>query len=191
MQWGTVRCGLSKYSRRSVSLSIQTKKAGAQGKREEADARIQEMEEERLRKSAETAALQEAATERRRQQESERMAKIQRDHDRKKDLEVKKEMERSSLLAMRQAKEEEKFRRIKDFKEHKQAEEDELRRNVVEKMEKAIERHEECIELVKVRAAALNEKASEVASRVIKGRKSPDMKQVFCYLFSKCRQLVH
>jgi hypothetical protein len=72
------------------------------------EARLLELEEERQRKLNDAAALQDAALERRKLQENERLAKLAREEERKNEMLAKAEAERSKTLALKQAKKEEK-----------------------------------------------------------------------------------
>jgi hypothetical protein len=74
----------------------------------DSEARLQEREEERLKKVSDIAALQEAVSERRRAQELDRLAKIAREEEKKKEYEAKRELERKDRLATKAARKEEK-----------------------------------------------------------------------------------
>lgn len=74
--------------------------------------RLTQLELERLRKSEESAAMQEAATERRRLQDAARAERVKRDEERMKEAEIKRENERREREIERKEREEEKVRMV-------------------------------------------------------------------------------
>ncbi|KAJ3113347.1 hypothetical protein HDU96_003520 [Phlyctochytrium bullatum] len=147
----------------------------------DSEARRQEIEEERQRKVSGTAALQEAAMERRKLQEAERLAKLHRDEEKKRDLEARREREKREALAAKVAMREEKMRRVAEVKSLKIAEEQYMRRELHEKLQTKLERgsrrYEELIEQRKIRAAVANQNARAVAQaarQLQQGRTTPD-----------------
>ena len=109
-----------------TNMSLENKKMEVIQRYQETEARLHELGEERQRKLGEVAAMQEAALERRRQHESERLAKLAREEDRKREMELKKEEERKLIEARRLARKHEKQKRVQAFKDSKEAEEKEM-----------------------------------------------------------------
>ncbi|KAI8846629.1 hypothetical protein BC829DRAFT_445185 [Chytridium lagenaria] len=81
------------------ALNIEARKHEVAQRHLDSEARRQEMEEERQRRLSGTAALQEAATGRRRQQESQRLSKLAREEERKRELEERRERGRGRRVA--------------------------------------------------------------------------------------------
>ncbi|KAJ3077875.1 hypothetical protein HK102_004904, partial [Quaeritorhiza haematococci] len=162
------------------ALSTENRKIEVEQRHWTSQARLQELEDERLRKLSETAALQEAASERRKVAEQERKRKILAESERKRELEARKELERREASERERAKKEEKLRRLKEFKSIKQQEEEELRRGIEEKLEKGSKRSQEHIEQVKVKAAERNLYTKLVASKVQASRTRTPEKNHTC-----------
>ncbi|KAJ3041445.1 hypothetical protein HDV00_009426 [Rhizophlyctis rosea] len=148
------------------NFSVENKRLDTRQRFRDFALRLTHLELERIRKSEESAAMQEAATERRRLQEAARAERVKRDEERMKEAERKREDERRERERVGREKEEEKARRLEALKNTRQAEEDEMRRELETKLLKSSQRKDEQMRAVKERAAAANQNAKMVASRV-------------------------
>ncbi|KAI9143198.1 hypothetical protein BKA69DRAFT_159869 [Paraphysoderma sedebokerense] len=104
-------------------------------------------------------AAAQSATQRRRQQEENRLIKLKDQVNRKQLHIAKKAQEKQQTIRQKQATQLSKTRKVESFKTSKVAEEQELRKEMKEKLNKANERHEEHLESVKEKAANVVEKA--------------------------------
>nr|KAJ3418579.1 Sentrin-specific protease 3 [Polyrhizophydium stewartii] len=157
-----------------TALNTENKKIEVKQRHQETEARLQELEGERLRKMSEVAAMQEAALERRRLQEQERLAKLAREEERKREAEAKKDEERKQREEQRIANKTEKLKRLEAFKSSKEAVVSQMRRELDERLEKGIRRKDEQLQQVKEKAAAANHNARAVADRVNAIRRTPE-----------------
>ncbi|KAI8812536.1 hypothetical protein BJ742DRAFT_792752 [Cladochytrium replicatum] len=153
-----------------TALQVENKRREVAQRHQESEFRLQGISGERLKRRSEVAAMQEAALERRRRYEEERMENIRGDWERKKAVEQKREEERLEKEAQRKASKEEKERRLKDFHSTKQAEEAELRRGLEEKLLLGTIRSAQHIEQRKEKAAAANSHSKAVTIRVTASR---------------------
>ncbi|TPX71557.1 hypothetical protein CcCBS67573_g06170 [Chytriomyces confervae] len=153
----------------TISNTVETKKIEIVAQRHlDSELRLQEIEEDRQKKQAETASHQEAALERRRIQEAERQAKLLRDEERKRDVEAKREMERQEQVAAKEAARLAKIQRRAELKSMKEAEIEEMRRELSEKfqlkLDKWTTRYNESLKKKKDRAAMANQNARTIAA---------------------------
>ncbi|KAI9332532.1 hypothetical protein BDR26DRAFT_1010535 [Obelidium mucronatum] len=150
------------------ALNFENKKIEVAQRHLDSEARLQELEEERLRKLAEVAALQEAAIERRRLQEVERQTKLLREEERRKEMEARRELERQECIAFKEAARLAKCQRITQLKIMKENEinamRQELSKNFQNKLEKWTTRYTEFLQKKKERAAQANLNAKAVAA---------------------------
>ncbi|KAJ3214948.1 hypothetical protein HDU67_001036 [Dinochytrium kinnereticum] len=159
--------------------NIENRKIEVAQRHLDSEARRQEIEEERQRKLSGTAALQEAANGRRKQQEAERLAKLARDEGKKREMEARRERERRENLERKVAVREEKMRRMAEMKSLKMAEEEEMRRELHAKLRTKLERgshrHTLLIQAKQAKAAAANQNARAVARMAQIARRTPEL----------------
>ncbi|KAJ3241573.1 hypothetical protein HDU81_000112 [Chytriomyces hyalinus] len=153
----------------TISNTVETKKIEIVAQRHlDSELRLQEIEEDRQKKQAETASHQEAALERRRMQEAERQAKLLRDEERKRDVEAKRELERQEQVAAKEAARLAKIQRRAELKSMKEAEIEEMRRELSEKfqlkLDKWTTRYNESLKKKRDRAAMANQNARTIAA---------------------------
>lgn len=134
---------------------------------------------ESLEDKQSTQAMQEAALERRKQQEELRRQRHASCDLRRKETEVKKELAKQQKDADKIAHKQEKLRRIEELRILKQSEEEVFRKELEEKLEMGSKRKEEQMRQVREKAAAANEQARVRASLIQASRKTPD-KGKFC-----------
>ncbi|KAJ3048594.1 hypothetical protein HK097_010396 [Rhizophlyctis rosea] len=154
------------------NFSVESKRMDSRQRFRDFALRLTHLELERLRKSGESAAMQEAATERRRLQEAARAERVKRDEERMREAEMKRENERREREKEWREKEEEKARRLEALKSLRLAEEEEMRRELEIKLLKSSQRKDEQMRAVKEKAALANQNAKMVASRVHAARGS-------------------
>ncbi|KAI8618904.1 hypothetical protein BC830DRAFT_1165791 [Chytriomyces sp. MP71] len=156
------------------ALNIESRKVEVTQRHLDSEARLHEMEEERLRKLADMAALQEAVMERRRVQEAERQAKINRDEERKKEIEAKRDVERKESLASKEAAKLAKVKRAEELKSFKEAQMEDMKRELSDKfqlkLEKWTTRYNEFLQKKKDKAAIANMNARAVAENAKKSQ---------------------
>ncbi|KAJ3340143.1 hypothetical protein HDU93_007368 [Gonapodya sp. JEL0774] len=149
----------------SSSQSTETKKIEMQQRDDELEARLKELESERLRKLADARALTEAASERRREMDQERRTKLEKEYERKKELEFRRQQERRLRESQRQAEKEMRARRIEEFSRVQASKERQRQLELQEKAERASKRYDARLEHLKERAGGVVEHSKEVASR--------------------------
>jgi hypothetical protein len=94
-----------------------------------------------------------------------RLAKLQINEDKRRELELRKEQERLAQIALKEQEREEKARRLAEFKSGRDSTVHHLKQEIDRKMEKGSRIHGEHIGLVKEKALAVSDKAREVAAR--------------------------
>ncbi|KAI8907293.1 hypothetical protein EDD86DRAFT_209237 [Gorgonomyces haynaldii] len=153
---------------------MEAKKQEAMQKFEDAESRRNDMTLAKMKKLQDVTAMQDAAHERRKQQEEEKLRKIEQEQEKRTNAVAKAEALKAKKVAQSQGR----LKRIQDAQISKQAEEEEMRRERQEKLSEKLEqgsmRKFEQIQQVKEKAAAANHNAKIVASRVQASRKTPE-----------------
>ena len=174
--------------------STQEKKAEVIRKTAETEARVQDLSGQRIKKALDVAIMQDAAMERRKQQELKRLCKLEQ-LEMKKKLLAEKQQQIKESQAARAAQQQERIRRVQESHSARQLEEEEHRRELSEKLSEKLEqgtqRKNEQIQQVKEKAAAANQNDKIVADRVIASRletATPVEQVVFELDLAHCRK---
>ncbi|KAI8892795.1 hypothetical protein BC833DRAFT_610641 [Globomyces pollinis-pini] len=145
---------------------LDSKKVEVQQREEEVEARLRDIEEERMRKILEHATQMEAVNERKRIQDEQRLKKIESDKQKVEE----KEKDRLKLQEKRQKDQEQKVTIAHERQERAlqfQAKQQEIKRNKLDKkIQLGLLRKEEQIQQVKEKAATANQNAKMVANRI-------------------------
>ncbi|EPZ31285.1 Protein kinase, catalytic domain-containing protein [Rozella allomycis CSF55] len=130
-------------------------------KHEESEVRLMELEDERKKRMEDQQAKEEAAFERRKIIEAERIKKLQINLQKEKTVEQNRETYLMQTIALKEAREE-KERKVKLIKQEYEADKQEKKREINERLVKGSKIHEEHIEQRKERAAAVLEKSRDI-----------------------------